>query len=249
MSLFDRLFGLPSNTKRWGLPTHNVRDYHDFAERMSDVMRLVHLAYRRDSVDVEEWRGRILRMRRSAYEQELTIQAELVGCGGQAGRLGEGDILSEMNERSRDDAESIVNTFNYHLAAAIVNIRSEIPTANRHVYASRLQEWEQEYWGWKKPQIQQNSDIEARSQAQQDFYRFNGNLFGGGKLEPTKAECPVCKGWVRRGIVPQQVALNNPPPYHPNCPHVWDLRPEQVPPESCPTLWMGGASPRTRPAF
>jgi hypothetical protein len=190
-----------------------------------------------DAADVEEWRGRILRMRRQAYENELTIQAQKVGCN-RVGRLGESDILSQLNNESQRAAESIVSTFNYHLAAAIVNIRSEVPTANRHVYASRIAEWERGYWSWKLPQIQEDADRSARARAQQDFARLNV-IMGSAKLEPTRAVCPVCKGWVRRGIVPMRVALNNPPPYHPNCPHIWDTRPEQVAREECADLWMG----------
>jgi hypothetical protein len=168
-----------------------------------------------DAADVEEWRGRILRMRRQAYENELTIQAQKVGCN-RVGRLAESDILSQLNNESQRAAESIVSTFNYHLAAAIVNIRSEVPTANRHVYASRIAEWERGYWSWKLPQIQEDADRSARARAQQDFARLNV-IMGSAKLEPTRAVCPVCKGWARRGIVPMRVALNNPPPYHPNC--------------------------------
>ena len=192
-------------------------DYNDFMDRMSDIMRMLHLAARMDTVDIEEWRGRLLRKRRDAYEQELTIQAAKVGCFGRAGRLGEGDILSSLNDQSHRDAASIANTFNYFLASAIVNIRAEVPTANRRVYAARIAEWERRYWAWKQPDIDMMTAQTARASAQGDFYQINSMMLGSAKLEPRTAVCPVCRGWVKRGLVPLRVALQNPPPYHNNC--------------------------------
>ena len=82
------------------------------------------------------------------------------------------------------------------------------------------------------------TDNSARAMAQQDFYQHNGQM-GSAKLEPRTAVCPICQGWIARGIVPLRVALNNPPPYHPNCPHIFDIRPNKVASEDCPNLWMG----------
>jgi hypothetical protein len=95
------------------------------------------------------------------------------------------------------------------------------------------------YWAWKDLQIAQYTDQTARAMAQQDFYRFNGGMLGMAKLEPRPAVCPVCQGWIARGLVPLRVALNAPPPYHVNCPHFWDIRPNKVTREECPLLWMG----------
>lgn len=205
---------------------------------MSNVQRLVHLAARGDSVDEGEWRALLLRQRRRAYESELTLQAARVGCPGRAGRLGNNEILSALNDRSERDARSIVNTFNYFLAAEIVRIRQDAPRANRFVYARRLRDWEANYWKWKRPQIDQMTDNTARARAQQDFFRFNRQL-GTARLLPRRAVCPICQGWVRRGVVPLRVAMNNPPPYHVDCPHIFDVRADRVAREDCPLIWAG----------
>ena len=73
---------------------------------LSDVGKLVHLAYRQDSVDQEQQALRLLRVRREAYEQELTLQASRVGCPGKVGRLGAGPTLSPRVVGSRPISRS-----------------------------------------------------------------------------------------------------------------------------------------------
>lgn len=191
------------------------RDWRSAVAEMTRVQRLVHLAMRRTLDDEERVRAELLRQRRAFYEDELTDQAARVGCPGRRGRLGEGPILSELNEASRDDAASIVNTYNYDLAAAIRQVHAETPTANRWVYAKRLGAWESKRADWKDPQIAQYTEMSARSLAQQHFHRFNATI-GFAELMPKTAVCPVCKGWVARGEVPLRVAQEHPPPYHTN---------------------------------
>ncbi len=214
------------------------RDWQAVVEGMSNVQRLVHLAMRQTTEDGERIRVELLNIRKRAYEDELTIQAGRVGCPGRRGRLTNGQSLTMLNEMGKTDALSIVNTYNYDLAGAIVTIGSDTPTANRNVYARRLGEWESKRSDWKNPQIAQYAENSARSLAQQDFYRLNNGM-GMAEIQPKTAVCPVCQGWIARGQVPLRVAENNPPPYHPSCPHVWSCRPERVAPDECRLLWMG----------
>lgn len=189
--------------------------------------------------DADRIRGELTRARRRAYESELTIQAARVGCPMRRGSLTTGTALSELNELSKRDAESIISTYNYDLASAIRHIASQTPTANRRTYASRLSTWEQKRATWKQRQVAQFTDGSARSQAQRDFYRLNNIEQGTAELAPDTAVCPICQGWIDRGSVPIAVAQNNPPPYHVNCPHTWVTYPDRVPAEFCQDLWMG----------
>ena len=214
------------------------RNWQAMVDDLTDVGRLVHLMFRQDPYDIDRIRGELLRQRRRYYEEELTDQARRVGCPGQVGRLGNGAILSELNDMSQRDATSIVNTYNADLANAIAYIRAETPTANRFTYAKRLGEWERQRASWKDVQIQQQTRGSARTKAQQDF-RANNNIFGYAELVPKKAVCPVCQGWIDRGKVPLNIAMNHPPPYHPNCPHSFSIEPEKMPPDQCRYLWMG----------
>jgi len=203
------------------------------------VMQLVHLAGRYDAVDEERIRSELLSMRRKAYNDELAIQAQKVGCKGLVGRLSNGAILSALNDDSERDAKSIANTFNYYWALEVQRAKQDNPRGNRSYYSKRYREWAPTYWQWKDVQVAGMTDNTARAQAQQDFYQFNGGILGTARLQPRTAVCPVCQGWIDRGTVPLRVALNNPPPYHVNCPHVWETRPDKVTKEDCQILWMG----------
>jgi len=214
------------------------RDWRGIVAGLTDVQKLVHLAMRMDSTDEEAIRGTLLRERRRAYEGELTLQARRIGCGRQMARLGNGPILSALNDMSKEDARSIVATYNYDLAFAIRAIGQETPTANRHTYAKRLQGWEAKRASWKNTQIAEYTENSARSRAQQDFYQYN-HPQGVAVLLPKEGVCPVCKGWIKRGRVDARVAQQHPPPYHPNCPHVWDFNWKKFSDRQCENLWMG----------
>jgi len=205
---------------------------------MSNVQRLVHLAARWDIVDEENWRGDILRKMRTAYDEELTIQANRAGCPGRRGQLRNGPLLSALNDTAQQHAASVVNTYNYDLALMILNVGRETPRANRFTYAKRYREWSAARSSWKNPQINLMSMTWARTKAQQDFVDQNGRM-GSAQLWPRTAVCPICQGWIARGTVPMAVALNNPPPYHVNCPHTWALQSGKIARDQCPDLWMG----------
>ena len=151
------------------------RDWQSVVDGMTNVQKLVHLAMRLDPVDEDRIRAGLLKARRRAYEDELTIQARRVGCAGRSGRLRNGPILSQLNEMCLRDAASIASTYNYDLAAAIINVSNEVPTANRHVYAKRLREWEGKRAGWKNQQIALYTENSARTLAQQHFFQHNGH--------------------------------------------------------------------------
>jgi len=214
-------------------------DWHAVVEKMTNVQRMVHLAMRYDVYDEERIRSDLLKERRVTYEDELTIQAARMGCPGRSGRLSNGAILSQLYGMSKEDSESIANTYNYDLAIAILHIFSEVPTANRYVYAKRLSEWEEKRGVWKHNQIALYTEGSARALAQEHFYQYNAGILGVAILEPRTGVCPVCVALIARGEVPLREAMRTPPPFHPNCPHYWRTVPQRVPPSECPLLWMG----------
>ena len=175
---------------------------------------------------------------RTAYEEELTIQAARVGCASRRGQLRNGPLLTALNDKAKEDASSIVNTYNYDLALFIMNVGREAPSANRFTYAKRYRDWSASRSSWKNQQVNLMSMTWARTKAQQDFMDQNGRM-GTARLWPRDAVCPICQGWIARGTVPTNVALNNPPPYHVACPHVWSISSGTIPRDQCPDLWMG----------
>lgn len=214
------------------------KDWQIEVEKLSNVQKLVHLAMRMDPIDQQELAAELLKARRRAYEDELNIQAAKVGCSKRRARLRNNASLSELSQMSRRDAESIVATYNYDLAAAIKKIGQEHPRANRNTYAKYLREWHNRRAEWKSAQIAAYTDRSARAQAFMDFYRFN-LVQGYASLYPRDAVCPVCQGWINRGDVDIEEARLHPPPYHLNCPHYWRTRVEKLAQVDCAELWMG----------
>lgn len=211
-------------------------DWQTQVGELTRVQTLVHLAYRLDSWSVDEIREQLVRMRRIAYADEITLQAQRVGCRDAVGFVGEGRLHNELDAQSAAEAQGIADTFNRDLVRAIQAIADDVPTANRYTYAARLREWETARNAWKQDQIDLHTETSARSRAQAEFYAHN-TIQGEGELIPRTAKCPICQGWIARGKVDLQIALNNPGPFHPNCPHLWETYPEQT--ADCEALWLG----------
>lgn len=202
-----------------------------------NVRLLVHLALRMDMVDEQNIAAEVLKEKRTAYEDELTIQAKNVGCLRQG--VMDNKTLKEAYEQSQADGKGIVNTYNYDLAYAINTIHDKFPTANRNTYAKYLTQWDQQRASWKNVQISLHNRMEWKSKAITDFTRFN-NIQGYAVLVPSShASCDICKGWIRRGRVPLQEAakaIADWPP-HLNCIHSWDVKP--LGDMRCEDLWVG----------
>lgn len=214
--------------------------WETLVDQLPAVGQLVHERMRLDDTDEMQIRAELTAQRARAYEDELVIQAGRVGCDSYRGRLTIGPEWADMDGQSVKDARSIVNTFNRDLARRIRGIRKDVPTANRYVYAKRLRIWQSHRASWKDAQVAQHTDISARSKAQQDFYQKNGLAEGYAVLQPRSAVCPICQGFLNRGRIALNVALANPGPYHPNCPHLWDIHTPALSPDDCANLWKPG---------
>ena len=191
--------------------------WQTLVEQLSPVGKLVHGQMMQDDIAEQERRGMLTAQRAKAYEQELKIQASRVGCDQYSGSLRIGPEWVALDEQSVNDARSITNTYNRDLARQVAKIRQDVPTANRHVYAKRLRDWNAGRSEWKNKDISQFTGNSARSKAQADFFRNNGIGEGYATLEPRTAVCPVCQGFLNRGEVPIPVAMSNPGPFHVKC--------------------------------
>jgi hypothetical protein len=219
-------------------PPKRGADWRAVVAALLLLYRLLHQAARQEEEFTKSLQAELLADRIRFYEDELTSQAARVGCPNRRGHLTNQAIIDQLSELSRRDAESITNTYNRDLAAAIARIGKDAPGASRAEFQQRLAAWESKRASWKNPQIALYTEMSARSLAQQHFYERNG-ITGYAVLRPEKAVCPVCIGWVQRGPVPLEEAENNPAPYHVNCPHYWLTMPNMVAPEECARLWMG----------
>lgn len=234
----DRLSRLSDQDWNEALAQDKAREWQPVVDDMTNVQKLVHLAMRRGADDVEEIRAQLLEARRRSYVDEITILAKRAGCAGQSGRLTRGETLTDFSNDSEEDGESIVNTYNFDMAHAILNIAKDVPTANRATYVSRLTIWEADRAGWKANQIMLNTDGLARQRAILDFRQFN-DIDGVAILKPDGAKEEICQGWQKRGEVPLAEAIRNAPPYHISCPHYWETILGKISREECQDLWVG----------
>jgi hypothetical protein len=219
-------------------PPKRGADWLAIVAAMLLLYQLIHQAVQQKEEFIVLLQIELLSERNRFYEDELTAQAARVGCPNRRGHLTNQAIIDQLSELSRRDAESIANTYNRDLAAAIARIGKDAPGASKAEFRQRLEAWESKRASWKNPQIALYTEMSARSLAQQHFYERN-HITGTAVLRPERAVCPVCIGWVLRGPVPLEEAENNPPPYHVGCPHYFLTTPDRVAPERCAELWMG----------
>lgn len=213
-----------------------AREWQPVVDDLTDVGKLVHLAVRRTSDDIEKISKALFDIRRREYDQAVSDFLVQVGCK-EIGQLGEGRELSDLNDLGKEEAKGIANTFNFDLAVAIKNIRQEIPTANRHVYVNRLRGWNRERKEFKSQQIVMHTAMTTRQQAMVNFSENNG-LRPQTELIPKVAAEVICQGWINRGKVAFRVANNNPSPFHIGCIHWWQpVSFGKV--GNCEDLWVG----------
>ncbi len=201
----------------------------------SPVMQLIHEAMRMDSKDTKTMADELFEARKTEFNDAISDYISQLGCGG-TGDLKTSTELKFFREDSDRDARNITTTYNLNLAEIIQNIRSSTPTANRNTYSKGLRKWESNRKLWKSTQIALWTTMTARDQALKSF-GFHNNLKPKVELMPKLAKEPICQGWVNRGAVPFEVAVNNKSPYHPNCIHFWKPTFEKI--EDCTNLWKG----------
>lgn len=216
-----------------------ARDLGAAVESLSNVGRLVHLSARYDQQKEESVQRTLATVQQTAFEDEISIQLRRLGCADDKGVLKDGLEINRISAGTALDAASITNTYNFDLSKQIAKIRRDAPRANRHVYAFRLRAWDVQRAVWKSTQIADWATGEARRRALKKFVQKN-NLGGFATLVPRTAAEEICQGWINRGKVPLEVAVNNAPPYHMGCPHNWQTFPAISKIRPCEELWKGG---------
>ncbi len=205
---------------------------------LPNVGVLVHLAMRMDSVDEQAYTTMIFKSMRTSYEDELTRQAAAIGCPGRVGRLREGQELSELKRIAQEHAASIVRTFNYDLAQAIIAIRIENPRANRNYYAKRLTEWARNRAAWKDKQIALMT-VQIGRQRGREAFVLNNPVTGKAYVFPKTAAEHECQHMIDTEPHPLETVYQKPFPFHYNCVHGYKIVYSRIPKGECALLWMG----------
>ena len=214
-------------------------------DEFTDIQKLVHLAMRMDALHESSLQSALMDIGKGSFEATLTELARTAGCTSRKGLLTDEGLLNNLVNISARDAKSVTNTYNFDLATAIIGIRASAPRANRYIYARRLKEWDRSRTEWKSRQVALNTALKARTLAHAEFMTKNPDLQGFAILEgPNPAQEAICQGFLNRGRVPIQVALENPSPFHIGCPHTWrfiftKLGRKAQKDARCSDMWLG----------
>jgi len=213
---------------------------------MSPVQRLVHLTARWTGDDQKRLADKLFAEGRETYRQTLQTQLNAVGCSGtKAVSPSVGPELKAIRDRANFAGDTVGNTYNVEMAREIIRIGQEVPTANRHVYASRLfyrGGWDGRYWQAKNVQIAQVETMTMVNAATADFWSRNGDLLEGqAVVRPYAAVCPICIEAVGGNPYKSVDEVYNlyELPVHFGCPHFADPQPKKLNPRECKLLWAG----------
>lgn len=213
-------------------------------KELTKFQRALYTRYKYKDSDEKQLRTFLEDERIGTFNDTLNELLAQVGCGGQKGALTNNAIRDILVSESEEDAASIVRTFNRELINRIAEVGKG---ARREDYAEHLREWEDRRGDFKSSQIAEWTESRTRHFATSLFFERNQrHLSGRGSAVlrgPDPAAEPICQGWINRGRVPLEEALANPPPYHLNCPHHWEIKSPKVTwyrrRGVCPLLWSG----------
>jgi hypothetical protein len=218
------------------------RNWRSVVDKMTNIQKKMHLAMRLTNENQKAAYQSLLDSNRMTYEIALRNEVMAVGCG-DPGRvyLREGAELKNIAQRAEFSSKSIVNTYNYDLAQAIVAVGKDAPRANRYVYAYRLSQWERERSPRKNLEIGDTEKSWSINAAKEAFHRYNA-IAARAEVVPYPTVCQECGAYVAgnpyesMSELYRQCAL----PAHPHCPHygaaIMDAKLSR---EECQDLWIG----------
>ena len=182
--------------------------------------RRLSLAFEFAVTDEDALTESIYAQRAESWRAALTEEAHSAGSG-KSGQGPAGSDRDYLRRLSRQDAQSIRDTFNRDLQSQINQLYDADPARTRQSYVDELTRWANERAGWKDRQITTMNRGSARTYAQQRFNTMNKvgaatYLYGG-----PSPRGPRCADHFAAGVVNQAYVDANPQPEHVNCPHYW----------------------------
>ena len=148
--------------------------------------------------------------------------------------------MAYIRDLSRQDAESIANTWARDIERQLDKLYTANPRGNRHYYARNMEIWAGQRDQWKSTQIarfthQSTEFYTADRFRKQNGLRGQGYIYVGGLVPRSSAGC------IERtaaGVVDEAYVQTHPTPNHPNCPHTWEAV-DPVIVDDCSAIWMG----------
>lgn len=202
------------------------------------LLRVLKLLYHQDAQDIQALAETLLAQRKTAWETALRAEAAQHGYTGpiQAPRR---EDLRELKRMCREDAQSIVRTWNRDVDRQLARLYDTNRRGNRHYYAKRMEAWAAERDVWKARQIAAYTEFSTASYAQRRFWEMNGLRGAAYVFDGPPPVCPDCRELYGLGAVGQEVVDANPTPRHVNCTHSWRLLPWTADAPRPRDLWVG----------
>jgi len=221
----------------------------DVAARLTTLNRVQRGIYRAHrwtkKVDGVRIADAILKERLRVAESQIDNLLSRLGCRKQKARLTNRGIHDILLSESQTDAESILNTRNYELIGVI---QKAGVNAKPSEVSKLIKGWESARADWKGEQVATWTVGSTRHFISEEFFSRNRDNIGEAEgsailLGKDPAAEKICQGWLNRGRVTIQEALDSKWPPHIGCVHVWEFDPKKVPffrrRKTCPLLWRG----------
>lgn len=187
---------------------------------LTTLQRVIRLGFEMQTEDRDDLAQDLLKQRAQSWRQAIEGEARKVGVT-RAARGPSGRDLDELRQMSKDDAQSIYNTYNRALENEIKRLFAANPRGNRNYYIKNLEQWASNRARWKDRQIALHTDKTARYHAQQRFWDVNGARERRYRFDGPAPVCDDCAEMFAAGEVDQRFVDQNPTPLHPGCPHSW----------------------------
>lgn len=203
----------------------------------SRLLRILGLLYRRTDDEAQDLETQLLDQMKRAWSVSLIEQARQAGYTGPVNPPSRGD-LAWLRAEARQDAQSIVRTWNRDAERQLRRLYEANPRGNRTYYIRHMEQWAADREVWKGKQIAVTTEQKARTYAQERFLQENGLRGDLYVMVGPPPVCGACVGYFAAGVVDQEFVDAHPLPAHIGCPHEW-RRIGRVPAPAPHELWVG----------
>lgn len=179
--------------------------------------------YRYTDADISQLEQTLLATRLDVWRDAITSELHAVGARGRSARSARGRDLRYLERISREDAESIAQTWNDWVIRRIDELYDANPRGNRYYYTKNLEGLARQRDSHHQRVIALNTDSTTRQYARQRFIEENDlseSFYEYAGASPVSDEC---KERFAAGTVDYNYIKAHPVPAHPRCPHEWQF--------------------------
>lgn len=188
----------------------------------SELTARISQLYRYTDADVRQLTEMIFQQRRDVWRSTITAELRSIGVTRASSRPPSGRDLRYLEKISKEDAESIANTWNKWVERRIDELWDANPKGNRQYFFSNLERLAAERDAHHQRLIALNTDSTTVQYAKERFVEENGLQDSHYEYSGPSPVSDECKDRFADGIVTYEYIRRNPVPAHPRCPHQWE---------------------------